>query len=142
IVRNLDPRLLWIFAFAAGIACLAMSGSFMNERKLFWGAKYGVFPLDLSVVETLVWYGRQTRLLMTQPAALHGFDPAVQCYLRHIFFAAYVLGVAALVHRRRYAELGLLVSLLAFSLLANALGYWPYGDFRTNLFLLPAALLV
>lgn len=142
IARHVDRRLLLVFVLAAGMACLLLSDAFVSDRKLFWGNKYGVFPIELGVLETLVWYGTKTWTLLTQPASLHGVDPAVQAFLRPIFFTAYTLGVIALARKRRYAELALLVSPILFVAAANILGYWPYGEFRTNLFLIPSALLV
>src|SRR5690606_10278979 len=79
----------------------------------------------------------RTWAMVTWPAALHGPEPAATV-VRHLFGAAYVVGVAALVSARRWAALAVLCGPLAATLAANVLGHWPYGAFRTHLFLLPS----
>ena len=111
-----------------------------DAQREYWGTKYRVFPLDLGVSGTLAWYADRTRDLVTWPAALRGVD-GLAPFARAVVAIAYASGVVALIVGRRWILLGLLCGPLATALTANALGYWPYGAFRTNLFLLPAALL-
>jgi hypothetical protein len=136
-------RLVLGLAFIAGIVCLALFASQgASQRRMFWGTKYGVFPMDSGVIEWLLWYASKTWDLVTLPGALHGAYPAISAYLQPAFFVAYVLGVVALIRQRRHIELGLLTGPLVCVAVANVLGYWPYGPFRTNLFLIPSGLLV
>lgn len=140
--RNLDRRLLGALVVVVVVACLATSGLFDNPRKIFWGEKYGVFPVGLSIVESLFWYARETWQLVTQPGGLRAVDPTSQGFIRSMLFVAYLLGIANLVRTRRLALLALLASPLACMAAANVVGFWPYGDFRTNLFMIPYVLLV
>jgi hypothetical protein len=140
---SVERKVLLGVALAGGLACLAMYAAYgTNGHKLFWGAKYGVFPLDLGLVGTLLWYVRKTWLLLAMPGSLHEVTSLAEACVQTAFVAAYVVGVARLARQRRYAELALLCGPPAIAAFANMLGFWPYGDFRANLFLVPGALLV
>lgn len=108
------------------------------QSRWFWGTKYDVFPIDIGLFDGLTWYAQKTWALMSLPGALEGM-PA---YARPLFGIAYVGGIAALLAAKRLRELALLCMPLAAAALVNLLGYWPYGAFRANLFLIPGALLV
>lgn len=108
------------------------------QLRLLWGVKYGVFPIDTGIVGGFAWYAQKTWSLLVLPGALHGVHPALQS----ISGLAYLGGLVALLAARRYREVILLCMPLAAAALANLLGYWPYGAFRANLFLIPGALLV
>lgn len=112
-----------------------------GEQRAYWGEKYGVFPVGLGPFETVAWYAAQSWSVFTWPAALHGID-ALAPAARAAFGIAYLGGVVALIAGRRWVTLGLLCGPLLSVAVANALGYWPYGAFRTNLFLIPGAALV
>lgn len=108
------------------------------QLRVLWGVKYAVFPIDTGIVGGLAWYAQKTWSLLVLPGALHGVHPALQS----ISGFAYLGGLVALLAARRYREVILLCMPLAVAALANLLGYWPYGAFRANLFLIPGALLV
>lgn len=108
------------------------------QSRLFWGNKYDVFPIDTGFFGGLIWYAQKTWALVSLPGAIEGIHP----YARALFGIAYIGGVTALLAARRYRELALLCTPLVAAALANLLGYWPYGAFRANLFLIPGALLV
>jgi hypothetical protein len=108
------------------------------RSRWFWGRKYGVFPLDTGFFGGLTWYMQKTWALLSLPGALEGV-PAVA---RPLFGIAYVGGVIALLAAKRHRELFLLCGPLVSAALANMLGYWPYGAFRANLFLVPGVLLI
>jgi hypothetical protein len=108
------------------------------QSRAFWGSKYGVFPLDQGFVGTAAWYARRTWDLLALPGALD----ALPSSLRGWFALASLGGLVALIAEKRLRELALLLTPLAAVALANALGYWPYGAFRANLFLIPAGLLI
>ncbi len=61
---------------------------------------------------------------------------------RWLWLTLHVAGLAALVWRRRWTELTLLALPLAMVSACNALGFWPIGVFRTNLFLCVYAVLI
>jgi hypothetical protein len=109
-----------------------------GPSRWLWGTKYGVFPIDTGFFGGLTWYAQKTWSLMSLPGALEGM-PA---YTRPLFGIAYAGGVAVMLAARRQRELALLCAPLVAAALANLLGYWPYGAFRANLFLIPGALLV
>lgn len=108
------------------------------QSRWYWGSKYDVFPISTGFLGGLAWYARKTWDLLSLPGALENVPPA----LRSLFAIAWLGGVAALVAAKRYRELALLGAPLVVVAVMNALGYWPYGAFRTNLFLLPGLLLV
>jgi hypothetical protein len=109
-----------------------------GRNRYFWGRKYGVFPIDTGVLGGIAWYARKTWALISLPGALD----AVPLYARFLFGVAYVGGTAAMLLDRRYREFVLLSGPLAMAAIANVLGYWPYGAFRANLFLIPGSLLL
>lgn len=61
---------------------------------------------------------------------------------RLLWVVLHVVGVGALLRRRRYQELLLLVVPLVCAVVCNAVGLWPFGAFRTNLFLCVYVLLL
>jgi Dolichyl-phosphate-mannose-protein mannosyltransferase len=108
------------------------------QSRWFWGTKYDVFPIDTGLAGGLVWYARKTWSLMTLPGALERMPGFAQ----QLFGVAYVGGIVALLAAKRLSEFAVLSVPMVTALFANLLGYWPYGAFRTNLFLVPGALLV
>lgn len=113
----------------------------VSDRRQFWSAKYGVFPPGQGFLRTVAWYLDATWSMITMPANPSVFGGLVAPIARCAFGLAWVAGAVALA-RTRPVEMLLLVGPLGFALLANLLGYWPYGAFRTNLFLIPASTLV
>ena len=109
-----------------------------GPNRIFWGEKYDVFPIGTGLAGGLVWYAQKTWALWTLPGALDGMPPVAIS----IFGVAYAGGIAVLFTAGRFRELALLCVPLVAAALANLLGYWPYGAFRPNLFLIPGALLV
>lgn len=107
------------------------------QSRGFWGAKYGVFPLEEGFAGTIAWYASKTWGLLALPGALD----ALPWPLRSWSAFASLGGFGVLAAAKRWRELALLVTPVAAVALANALGYWPYGAFRANLFLVPAGLL-
>ena len=134
----------WQFAALVAIPVLVFLHFHVYERlnagmsRLLWGAKYDVFPIDLALADWLAWYGEKTWSLVTLPGALDAM-PQFGLALFAIGFAA---GIAILARARRWGELALLAGPLIMTLAANFLGYWPFGAFRANLFLIPGILLV
>lgn len=106
------------------------------ERARFWGEKYGVFPpADAEALSVVGWYLRNTWHLVTMPGG-------TTMVAKIAFGVSFLVGVGALVAARLFTPLALLVGPLVLVLLANGLGYWPYGPFRTNIFLFPYFILV
>jgi hypothetical protein len=135
-----------VIAFLVGILLVVNEAVYMalgfEARETYWGNKYDVFPGDKRLLETLVWYAGKTWDLITAPGHLHGLTPTQLTSAQIAFFATYVLGVVHLFKNRNYPTLLILVGPLLTVGIANILGYWPYGDFRTNLFLFPGLILL
>jgi hypothetical protein len=142
-LRRWTPPARVVSAVVA-ICFLVLSHLYLFERldaaqsRWYWGSKYDVFPIATGFLGGLAWYARKTWDLLSLPGALESVPPA----LRSLFAIALLGGVAALVAAKRYRELALLGAPLVVVAVMNALGYWPYGAFRTNLFLVPGLLLV
>lgn len=110
-----------------------------GPRRAFWADKYDVFPAGNGA---LAWYATKTWGLMGWPAALHELDGRLGGVARHLVAVAYLVGAAAMLRERRVALFALLCGPLLMTLIANVAGFWPYGAFRTNLFLIPCTALV
>ncbi|MEX2148942.1 MAG: hypothetical protein WD793_01895 [Steroidobacteraceae bacterium] len=104
----------------------------------FWGNKYGLFPLERGWLGGFAWYGEKSWNLLARPGALDAMPP----FALHLFALAAIGGVASLWAAMRLRELALLLVPVLTVALANLLGYWPYGPFRANLFLIPGTLLL
>jgi 4-amino-4-deoxy-L-arabinose transferase-like glycosyltransferase len=114
----------------------------------FWGGKYDVFYVPGSTpVSRLRWLlGKWLDMtaLPGDPNAVFGETGSISAaaaqsmaYLDSaIWLVLHVLGLALLGFRRRFAELALLGLPLVLCAVFNQLSYWPFGAFRTNLFLL------
>jgi hypothetical protein len=142
-LRRFTVRQRIVAALVAMTALLLLHAflfEFLNAgpNRLFWGTKYDVFPIDTGFFGGLIWYAQKTWALASLPGAIEGIHP----YAQSLFGIAYIGGVTALLVARRYREIALLCVPLIAAALANLLGYWPYGAFRANLFLIPGALLV
>lgn len=136
------PRLL-AGALIAGLVLLLLhihASEWLDaaRQRRFWGDKYGLFPMDTDLLGGLDWYGEKTWTLLQRPGALDAMPP----YASHLFALAAVGGAVSLWVARRLHELALLVVPLLAVAVANLLGYWPYGAFRANIFLLPGTLLL
>ena len=115
----------------------------LGARHAIWGDKYGVFPPPGGTTDTVRWYARATWNLLRFPAALPTPHASLSAPLASVCAAVAVFGAWMLARRRRFALLLLLVGPVAFAGVANAFEFWPYGAFRTNLFMIPPlALLV
>jgi hypothetical protein len=143
ILRRLSPR-QWVYGALVVLPLVVLFHFQLFERlgagpnRLLWGDKYDVFPLDTGLLSGVTWYVGKSWSLVTLPGALDAMPHAVL----PLFGVAYVAGIGILVAARRWRELGLLATPLVAVTAANLLGYWPYGAFRANLFLIPGILLV
>jgi hypothetical protein len=142
-LRRITAR-QWTYSALVAVPVIASAHLYLFERlgagasRRLWGQKYDVFQIDSGLSDGLAWYVEKSWSLMTFPGALEAM-PALGIAL---FGIGYVGGVAVLVRASRWRELALFAGPLVGAMLANLLGYWPYGAFRANLFLVPGALLV
>ncbi|MGQ0429511.1 MAG: hypothetical protein ACT4UQ_06240, partial [Gammaproteobacteria bacterium] len=109
-----------------------------GASRLLWGAKYDVFPIGTDLPGAVAWYAQKTWELIALAGELERMPLAGTA----LFGAAYATGLAQLVRGKRWNELALFTGPLVMALAANLLGYWPYGAFRANLFLVPGAILI
>ena len=142
ILRRFSAR-QWVYLMLAVLPAAVWIHFYLYERlgagasRQLWGAKYGVFSIDHGLLDGIAWYGAKTWALVTLPGGLDGL-PA---WATTLFGVGFVAGVAILIAGRRLRELALLATPLVAAAAANLLGYWPYGAFRANLFLVPGAIL-
>lgn len=116
-----------------------------SESVLYWARRYDVFFIP-GTGSRLAWISRKLfavaawgGLRREEWSEVIGFGPLLTSLKRAdrgLWCSLTLMGIASLGARRRWAELALLVTPPALTLLFNQLGYWPFGVFRTNLFLL------
>ncbi len=115
-----------------------------DPHPAYWGHAYGVFYVGKSFLGHVWWTVRKTAHLLSFPGGLRlwwGMQPRVEPF-------SIVLGLVGLgallagVRRGRPASLWPLLFALPWGvfLVFNMAGQWPYGVFRTNLFMLVYAL--
>jgi hypothetical protein len=117
-----------------------------NESE-YWGGKYGVFyrPKDPSD-SALAWYadkyagaaelpGDRRRLFQPTLVSPEMLGP-LQRLDELAWLALHIAGLALMAIQRRYREALLFLTPTLVSAVFNRLGYWPFGVFRTNVFLL------
>lgn len=151
-LRRNRGRLPWIVAGAIVLVLvLALQYWFIwrhikSDAPSFWGHKYNVFYVEDSDQSHVGWllsrYGEQAAF----PALRHKSWDASWISRRRlhqiadvetvIWCVMHVAGLVVLAVRRRFREATLLLMPFATITLMNALGQWPLGPFRTNLFLL------
>jgi Dolichyl-phosphate-mannose-protein mannosyltransferase len=113
----------------------------------YWGKKYGVFYSPKKPSDTaLGWYAGKYAEIAEFPGARRDlFDiervrrPTLQRLKsidKRVWLAMHLLGLAVMGLQRRYREALLFLSPALVCTAFNVLGLWPYGTFRTNLFLL------
>jgi len=143
---------------AAAVATLALlvtlflmiwSGLDKEGERTYWAHRYDVFHLEESGTSRAAWLARKTGEVLAFPGlrrqhwdgvVANEAEPTVKERVDSwLWIALGGLGVAALVRRRRWAELLLLAGPVLVLVAFNVIGRWPYGAFRTNLFLLAYA---
>ncbi len=118
-----------------------------EDDSAFWGKKYGVFYMDdgranqvqweVDKYEELVAMPGAGRLFWQPPELLAGRPIREFAGLERLSWViAYVLGVVMLLRRRRFEDASLLLGPVLTVLVFNVLSLWPWGAFRTNLFLM------
>jgi len=112
-----------------------------DEKTGFWGRKYDVFYTGRNVLKGFWWGVRKTfevagfpgRTSLGWPASV---TQALEGALPVVVAVAVLASVLILLARRRWLALTIWVLPWVVTLIFNAAGKWPYGVFRTNLFLL------
>jgi hypothetical protein len=104
----------------------------------YWGAKYNVFYLRSGLGGHLRWLLGKTYDVASFPAKLKSFwlDRSAGEAFEFLVVASCVVGVITVLAGRRWRQVGLWLSPWVVTIALNLGGWWPYGTFRTNLFLL------
>jgi hypothetical protein len=110
----------------------------------YWGGKYDIFYLGSDLPGRAAWLVEKTYDVASFPAQLVTFwlDRSAVDVVAALQAGLCLLGVTAIVTTRRWDWAGLWLSPWLVTVALNLLGLWPYGVFRTNLFLLAYGLLV
>jgi hypothetical protein len=146
-----DRRKLVPIVVAAGIILAVLGAQYVfiwsqlpKDEAAYWGDKYGVFYSKGAGLSHAEWFaGRYGEL-----AAFPGYQRRywkgplisdVQQDMRYIaeyvWIALHLVGIVVIFWRKRFREGTLLLMPLVVLVLFNQLGFWPFGVFRTNLFL-------
>ncbi len=118
-----------------------------EDDSAFWGKKYGVFYIDDGRANQVQWQIDKYEELAAMPGAgrefwqLPGFmservGRELAALERLSWVLAYVVGAVVLLRRRRFEDAVMLLGPVLTVLLFNVLSLWPWGSFRTNLFLM------
>jgi hypothetical protein len=147
-------HLLAIAGSAAGTLAILLGLYFMIWSKLdqegerdYWGGRYDVFYVEQPEQGSyLGWLGRKFGDVLAMPGMRREHWETVAQEVTSLSFNALVdrglwiglavVGIVVLLRRRRFYELLLLLGTLLVLTAFNAAGRWPFGAFRTNLFLL------
>jgi len=151
VLRHRRERVPWVVAGAGAVLLLLFAQYWFLWRNMdagesaYWGNKYGVFYTPSSQQSFASWWVERYVDLTQFPGLRHRYweapwvSASQYTLLRSvddfIWLAVHVVGCARLVMSRRYAVLILLVMPIVTTSVMNALGHWPFGVFRTNLFM-------
>jgi uncharacterized protein (TIGR03382 family) len=112
-----------------------------DEKTGFWGRKYDVFYTGRRLLDGAWWGVKKTFEVAGFPGHLSlGWPPtmtqALEAGLPAVMAVAVLVSLVVLLARRRWLALTIWALPWVMALVFNAAGKWPYGVFRTNLFLL------
>jgi hypothetical protein len=147
---RLRSHFYWVVAVAGVIVALLLAQYFFLWRHLpkdsseYWGNKYNVFYTGKGARNYLAWAFERYRDMTGLPGIRREYwqDGGMDFEHRQMFRQAdrvlwltlHLMGLMVMVWRKRWRE-ALLVALPLYVLWAfNALGFWPFGMFRTNVF--------
>jgi hypothetical protein len=148
-------RNLLLTALLSGLLCAGLAGGIYklalsnvtSERKTenYWGKKYDVFYRPSEEESRVDWtakkYGDMAAMIGLRRELWHDpgklpatFAAELGSVDRWLWIALSLAGLVALWKRRR-PELLLFVLPVLMLVLVNAVGKWPFGAFRTNVFM-------
>lgn len=115
------------------------SANNLDKQEAYWGNKYDVFYAGQGFFEKLEWlavkYYELVNFSSNISTALYGY-PNVKLILSVVFVVLHLIGIASFIHKKNYTHLLLFFAPIALVVFVNVIGYWPFGPFRTNIFLL------
>jgi hypothetical protein len=112
-------------------------------RTDYWGNKYDIFFVGEGLTARLWWLGEKTYELFSFPGHLKVFwfeASYPNPYLAALQVGMCLGGLVAIAVCRKWLYALLWVSPWLVTIALNFIGKWPYGVFRTNLFLLAYSL--
>jgi len=150
--RGKRRHLYWVLGAAGFLVVLLLSQYLLLWRHLpkdgteYWGNKYQVFYTGKGASSYLGWSLERYRDMTGLPGIRRDFwqeggftfeqRQELRTADRVVWLALHLMGLMVVVWRRRWRE-GLLIALPLFVMWGfNALGFWPMGAFRTNVFTL------
>jgi hypothetical protein len=142
---------LLIVAAGAAVTLAVLAAIFFarvageDGRSEDWGEKYDVFYVDGSRAQLATWLAGKTIGLASFPAHVdlalpsRAVESAALGVLGFASIALCTVGALALVARRQWAVAALWIGPWLIAIAFNLIGQWPWGVFRTNLFMLAYA---
>jgi hypothetical protein len=144
--RNKLHALLTVSGGAVSAACLGaiflfrLKGTSEQRDPTHFGAKYDVFYMgDGGVLDHALWLLRNTAEVAAFPARLGPFlerGPGAQAAFEWLHASACLAGCAYLVKKRAFFSLAAWLGTWLTAIGLATARVWPYGVFRTNLYLL------
>jgi len=149
-LRTKRSHLPWVLG-AAGLLVLLLVGQYFflwrhlpKDGNEYWGNKYNVFYTGKGARNYLTWAFERYRDMTGLPGIRREYwqdggmefehRQMVRTADRVLWLTLHLMGLMVLAWRRRWRE-ALLIALPLYVLWAfNALGFWPFGLFRTNVF--------
>jgi hypothetical protein len=150
--RRKKSHFLWVAVGAGLLVLLLLSQYFFLWRHLpkdgseYWGNKYNVFYTGRGARSYLTWALERYRDMTGLPGIRRDFwqeggitfeqRQQLRTADRVLWLALHLMGIMVMVWRRRWREALLIGLPLLVLWVFNALGFWPFGIFRTNVFTL------
>jgi len=148
--RKRRSHLVWIAGGAAAVIVLLVGQYFLLWRNMpkdgseYWGNKYNVFYTGKQGASYLRWSLERYRDMTGFPGIRRNFwaEGGVTFEFRQklrdadrvVWLAMHLMGLMILGWQRRWREAALIVLPLGVLWVFNAIGLWPMGAFRTNIF--------
>lgn len=112
----------------------------LSTSSSYWGRKYGVFHFKENAYDIFKWYLDKTYEL-SKLISVHTFIPieySVYYFSNFLLIALVLCGLFTGVINKNNRTLAIAsVAPVVIIMLLNIFRIWPYGGFRTNLFLIP-----
>jgi hypothetical protein len=150
-LRRRRDRLAWVVVGASAILLLLSAQYWFIWRHLdadeasFWGQKYGVFYEPSRRQSFAGWWLTRYEDVVRFPGLRRRYWDAAWVSDKElkalrlvdgwVWLLVHVVGVLRLLAARRFRTLALLGLPLLTTTAMNYLGHWPFGAFRTNLFM-------
>lgn len=110
----------------------------VSHNRTYWGEKYGVFYLGHSLVDHIRWIGQRFYGMLSYTGHLKAIVrlPPFMIQVKSVLLlAGTLLAFGFMIKKKQAAIFLLLVAPILLVILANVLGFWPFGAFRSNVFL-------